>query len=803
MTHFNTQRFKDASAIWQSAVKSRSRLSAWISKAIPMIVGSNSLSWIKAGSYFARFAHRIYVTQGSRGLAIYLKAANLLLIRAIAGERLPNSRDAGVAISMTGFGLPRCIVPIHRARIKNGETAVIRLWLGFFTLYRVLDFRGRLSLDSIVTPGVDLEPIWDEWRSFTKRVFLPNLKKYFSIYPLKTRLTKEDLNGRMRFDREKSYWFFPDLEGTRLPIHTSGPSSSQGTNSSSIIGHGCDVWNWINSIHYPLIHGMCLLTGNIHFIDSDVFSQMRDFKKVVQNGDAPWARKAVEQGTEGLLGSLSIREEPGKQRIFAMVDSLTQWVLHPLHKALFSMLSKIPQDGTFDQTKPVEVLLQNMENEGLERVWSYDLSAATDRLPVKLQEFLLGLVTSPVLAYTWRKLLCDRLYKVPRAFMTTIGKKGWNSNPLLRTSPVIGAVRYEVGQPMGAYSSWAMLALVHHALVQWAAYRARVRGWFTLYAVLGDDVVIAHGGVAEQYVRIMKEIGVNIGFHKSVISNNRSLEFAKRFFFKGVEVTPLPLLGISVGWLGVSLVPEVVSVVERLTDRVLTTFQIARFLGIGFKAASGADHNLLWRLPRRLRSALILLLHPGAPRGAPDLWAWLRAKSLRGQALVEPKSIENLGKYLVQWATKERFPRLLKMLGENLEKFRPGRSFETQEVFDRYCVWFEHYIRQPMAQDFQVQRMGVERLLRGIQPFYLSSEKAITDLLIGLEEFEGEIAAIPRQVLRHRSQQKAATSVPLIPNLVKRWSSLGPHFLRASAKSARVQRFVRKGMGASPLLRTK
>jgi hypothetical protein len=802
MLHFNTERFKDATAIWQSAVKSRSRLSAWLVKAIPMIVGSNSLSWIKAGSSFSRFAHRIYVTQGSRGLALYLKSANLLLIRATAGKRLMNARDAGVAVSCNANGLPRCIIPIHRARIRNGEVAVIRLWLGFFTLYRVLAFRGKLSIASVVAPGVDIFDFMCEWKEFCKKVFLPMLKKTFSIYPLETRLTKLDLNGRTRFDREKSYWYFPALEGTRLPIHTSGPSSGQGVGGSSIIGHGLDVWNWVNSIHYSMIHGMCLLTGNIHFLDSDVFSQARDLQKIVREGGAPWLRDAVEHGTEGLLGSLSVREEPGKLRIFAMVDSLTQWVLYPLHKALFSMLSKIPQDGTFDQTKPVKALLSDMEKQGLEHVWSYDLSTATDRIPLLLQEYLLGLVTSPVLSYTWAKLLCDRLYRVPRILMTTIGKKGWNADPLLRKFPP-GMVRYEVGQPMGAYSSWAMLAFVHHALVQFAAYRAGIRGWFTLYAVLGDDVVIAHREVAHQYVLIMKEIGVGIGFHKSVISNNRSLEFAKRYFFRGVEVTPLPLLGISTGWLGVSMVPEVISVVERLTGQVLSSFQIGKFLGVGFKACSGADHNLLWKLPRRLRSVLVLLLHPGAPRGAPELWSWLRAKSLRGQALVEPKSVEGLGKYLVRWATKDRFPRLLRLLGENLEKFEPGQSFETVEIFNRYRKWFDLYIRQPMAQDFMVQRMGVERLLRGIQPFYLSSDKAITELLEGLEEFEREIAAIPRQVLRHRSQQNAVTSVPLVPNLVSWWTKLGPHFLRASAKSVRVRKFVQKGMGASPLLRTK
>jgi hypothetical protein len=38
----------------------------------------------------------------------------------------------------------------------------------------------------------------------------------------------------------------------------------------------------------------------------------------------------------------------------------------------------IPQDGTFDQTKPLSYL------KGDYRV-SYDLSSATDRLPIKLQ----------------------------------------------------------------------------------------------------------------------------------------------------------------------------------------------------------------------------------------------------------------------------------------------------------------------------------------------------------------------------------------------------------------------------------
>jgi hypothetical protein len=819
MKNFNTSRFKDASAIWQTAVKSRSQLSLWLSRAIPIIVGSNSLSWVKAGSHFSSVAYKLYRNQGSRGLAIYLKAANLLLIRATSGKGLSNSRDAGCAVSCTNSGLPRIIVPIHRARILAGESSVIRLWLGFFTLYRVLDFRGKLSLDSVVKPGIELsDMLISDWKWFLRIIFLPMLRK-LGVHPLDAELTHTDVLGTQVFNREKSYWFFRKLEGTRLVIQTSGPSSAQGVNSASIFGHGLDCWNWINSSVYPYLHSMCLLTGNIHFLTSEPFKLAYELQSrchIDQTNGAdphsskgwtyPWVVDVYRRASgpdQGLLGSLSIREEPGKLRVFAMVDSLTQWVLRPLHDRLFKWLSKIPQDGTFNQTKPVEALLATMKDNSMEHVWSYDLSAATDRIPLLLQEYLLGYLISPMFAYSWSRLLTERLYKVPRIFMTTFGVKGWLNNPLLKSSPVIGAVRYAVGQPMGAYSSWAMLAFVHHAIVQWAAYRVGFREWFSLYAVLGDDIVIAHREVASEYVSIMTRIGVSIGFHKSVISNNRSLEFAKRYYYKGVEVTPLPLLGIATGWLGVSMVPEVISVVERLTGKILSSFQIARFVGVGFKAASGADHNLLTKMPRRLRSLLILLLHPGAPRATVDLWSWLRAKSLTGQVLTEPKSVDAMLKYIVAWARESRFPRLLELLKTHMKMFVPGRSFEPTEAYqERFATWFTLYIREPLEQEFMIRRIGIEMLVGKMRSAIMPSNKDVNDLLTELEELEEEISLIPKMVVRHKSQL-AETSVPLLPSLVKRWMDLGRFLSRASSSSKRVMKNVNKGTGASPLLRTK
>lgn len=63
--------------------------------------------------------------------------------------------------------------------------------------------------------------------------------------------------------------------------------------------------------------------------------------------------------------------------------------------------------------------------------------------------------------------------------------------------------------------------------------------WFTEYAVLGDDIVIANGLVAREYVSIMSELGVGIGLHKSLISRKGGLEFAKRFFVAKKDCSPV------------------------------------------------------------------------------------------------------------------------------------------------------------------------------------------------------------------------------------------------------------------------
>jgi predicted DNA-binding helix-hairpin-helix protein len=117
-------------------------------------------------------------------------------------------------------------------------------------------------------------------------------------------------------------------------------------------------------------------------------------------------------------------------------------VLHPLHTYLFKILKLISNDGTHDQSAAVRRAIIKARQPQVEgKVNSFDLSAATDRLPLVLQRSLLEyLVKVPGIGKVWSSLLVDRDYHIPPTGLTKYGITE-------------SRVRYSVGQPMGAYSS--------------------------------------------------------------------------------------------------------------------------------------------------------------------------------------------------------------------------------------------------------------------------------------------------------------------------------------------------------------
>jgi len=63
---------------------------------------------------------------------------------------------------------------------------------------------------------------------------------------------------------------------------------------------------------------------------------------------------------------------------------------------------------------------------------------------------------------------------------------------------------------------------------------------FKDYAILGDDLVIANKAVADAYLVIAKDLGIEINLFKSLISETAVSEFAKRVFSDVGDLSPLP-----------------------------------------------------------------------------------------------------------------------------------------------------------------------------------------------------------------------------------------------------------------------
>jgi hypothetical protein len=105
---------------------------------------------------------------------------------------------------------------------------------------------------------------------------------------------------------------------------------------------------------------------------------------------------------------------------------------------------------------------------------------------------------------------------------------------------------------MGALSSFNMLAVTHHFLVQLAYQRTlpfyKSTGillnygelkWYDNYEITGDDLVLFDEEVAREYLLIMEDIGVPINQTKSVIASTQLVEYLMVTTLKAKNVSAL------------------------------------------------------------------------------------------------------------------------------------------------------------------------------------------------------------------------------------------------------------------------
>ena len=499
---------------------------------------------------FQTYCFRMYKVHGPEQVVKFLKAAQLAVQKSIAKDRINSLRELDKDLlksKLSGHGLPTIIPSRDRKLIASGAQPIIRFWLTLFSVYRVIDIAGKLKLETIIQP---LEPG-------------PN---YLEVKTLFYSFLKESLVTSL-FDKRH-------LSRAAEPLLFEAASASHKVAWTGLISDA-KLLASLNLSWYA--RQIMIITGQYELV------LLFDFcTSTPLSGEIPEPNYRASTSTEGrythvtnaepngFAGKLAIKEEAaGKRRVFAMTDIWTQTVLKPLEQMLASFLRNLPNDGVYNQHASELRAREKSLRSGCS--YGYDLSAATDRLPLELQSFILNLIV-PDLGHLWSHLLTQRDYilKLPEEEQKRIGAhwssktakapstydvKGlelvlhycyWGVTSMVKDRPEPWVkLRYAVGQPMGALSSFAMLAVTHHFIVQYA-YRVAYNlpmglcftkdTWYTGYECTGDDIIIFDAKVASTYKDLLSAFGMPINEFKSVVAKVPVTEYLKVTSYYGNNV---------------------------------------------------------------------------------------------------------------------------------------------------------------------------------------------------------------------------------------------------------------------------
>lgn len=71
-----------------------------------LVMGNTSKELILGLTHVTRFITKIYRKQGYKGLALYLKASQIYLMKFVGGQLLSDKKAFGPVISLTRAGIP-------------------------------------------------------------------------------------------------------------------------------------------------------------------------------------------------------------------------------------------------------------------------------------------------------------------------------------------------------------------------------------------------------------------------------------------------------------------------------------------------------------------------------------------------------------------------------------------------------------------------------------------------------------------------------------------------------------------------
>jgi hypothetical protein len=597
---------------------------------------------------FARYLLRILKNNGVNHLIARLKVMLFVVNAYLGGRRLTSTQNLGFRIKLQK-GLPASLPRIVREGIRHGNRHYIHIWTSMLFSYKGLLgtwLEPELAKSSItsVHPDLSTSSAFEKFASFAPKFWAVLRELGASVKPsFKIKNTFFSTHAGPNhsvtvlgagidaylWEALDRFGFTPKLgvgspvparaEGVLEPrteawaaiavLHVTGVRSNYIREWLELTGQS-EIWQQIRKTAkmFRLNHGLL----NTIKSANDEFAVLTNSHQKEKAAGWKYLLKYFGLNTAGYrftnptLSRLhNLYEAAGKVRTIAIVDYWTNFVLKPLHDWMFDILHLLPQDATFNQ----EGKVREFASRGYTDVYSYDLKSATDLIPLALYRALFRQVIPEEILNKWFDLLVNREFQVPKSTLKAFP----NHCP---------RIRYQTGQPMGALTSWASMALVHHGLVLFAAVSAGVvtpRALLTFidYMVLGDDVVIANKAVAEAYARLMTELHVPLSMHKSHFSDLGMFNFANQTFVQNVNVSPVSLREE----INATCLPERVELTLRMARRGWMSLESRTWVTPLIKKMVGQDvwHHLqdeirLRVVPPVIRWVLATILTPGTTR---------------------------------------------------------------------------------------------------------------------------------------------------------------------------------------------
>lgn len=544
---------------------------------------------------FAKQVFRLTKRSGLLFCSLYLKQCSSSLATAYGGVKRAHDL-LPVPVSLTRSGYPRLIPKHHRfVMYKHDDRAdrMVQFYLSLFSIYRIIEVGkkvNRSTFASIKEPIKDINAVYS-FITEIKHQFKGLVKRYIpDIHTI-------PLNQGMSW--VPSWKALPTYSSYHLTLRKFGKGKLSGIRSpfpAQTFELGAfrhlveftnaygEQWNagtvWFKRTRYAFDPMNKVFSG----LDLDYFeSKVGPFLPPFDPFCGPVMTGRLGQKVEG----------GGKRRIFAIGNYVNQRLLYPVHQWIASVLKRIPMDGTFNQTKPLEYLV------GQRHCFSYDLKSATDRWPLSFMfEIFQVLFDRSFASAVINSALATNKFYIP---FVKRSRNAW--------------ISFVAGQPLGYHSSWPLFAFTHHLLVWWCAEQVYPGRRFTSYAVLGDDIVITDAGVAQVYKDSLSRLEVKISEPKSLISDTGCIEFAKRFIVRDAskDISPVSIKAV----LNAHHPYGLYAIANKYKIKRLSTF--CRLGGAGYRTLASLPQTRskkwkrYWSMWNKLNLPLDLWLGRGRP----------------------------------------------------------------------------------------------------------------------------------------------------------------------------------------------